>query len=118
MTQHICGRCRAVLNPVNVTQHTSKLGLMETGVTLEFRCACGNSFKILSEGRKMMLLFVGGLLTMGGLTILGLGPGHADRTLKGLLGLVIGLVTFTTAVRARLAASRNPPVPPPDISTR
>ncbi len=118
MAQHVCGRCRSVLNPVEVTRHTSKLRLAETGTTEVFRCACGNTFKIVSEGRRLMLLVVGGLLTMGGLAILGAGPGYPDRALKGLLGLVIGVFTFGSAVRARLAADRNPPAQVPGPAER
>lgn len=110
MSQHTCGRCGKVLDPVD---HPPKEGVAKTGSTEAFRCACGNQFAILSQGRLMLLLAGGGFLTLGGLTILGMGPGHPDLTLKGAIGFVIGLLTFIRGMRARAARNRNPPVGPP-----
>ncbi len=113
MSQHTCGRCRAVLSPMEVVHHASAFGLLKAGTSLKFRCACGNSFTILSEGRSLLLLTIGGTLALGGLGILGMGPGDGPRALKGLVGFLLGAVTFAIAARARLAWSRNPPVAEP-----
>lgn len=107
MSQHTCGKCGKVVSPLGASPTGP---LARPGSTESFRCACGHAFTIASSGRVMFQLTLGGFLTLTGLAILGMGPGHPDLTVKGLVGFLIGAVTFGKGVRDRAVRQKNPEV--------